>query len=268
MDRPIYGMTTDPSSGILGQIRAARRMGFDYFELGLEPPMGDHNLLLKSRKKILSELKRFSHPVVAHSPYWYELWSSYTGIREAWVSVVKETIDAAKAFGARNFNIHAPLPHGGYTNEKHWNAAIKTYIKSMKEIVSYAKTKDIVVMMENMGPFGADFGDYAMIMDAVPGLKAHIDIGHAYLEGAMKMVRAYLKVFRKDVVHFHFTDNLGLSDDHLGIGQGIIDYFKVMEILKKMDYTGTISLEVISTRDVLKDSLKIIKAIQEEVWPR
>jgi sugar phosphate isomerase/epimerase len=122
-------------------------------------------------------------------------------------------------------------------------------------------------MMENMGPYGASFKEYSRIMESVPGLASHIDIGHAFLEGGMTMVRKYLDRFRKKIIHFHFTDNLGLSDDHLAIGAGIIDYFTVMELLKRMGYTGTISLEIISTRKEVKHSLDLIRAVQEEVWP-
>lgn len=269
VDRPIYGMTTDPASDILKQMRWVRKAGFDFFEIGLEPPEGDHMLLMKRRKALLKELGKFPHPPVAHSPYWYELWSCYDDVRNAWVKVVKETIDVAKSLGCRTFNIHAPIPHGGYAiGSVHWDRSLDLYIRSMREIVRHARTRGVTVMMENMGPYGAVFGEYGRIMRSVPGLAAHIDIGHAFLEGGMPMVRKYLNAFKEKIVHFHFTDNLGLSDDHLGIGSGIIDYFAVMKHLKRMKYSGTVSLEIISTKKEVRQSLDVIRAIQEEVWPR
>ena len=266
--RPIYGMPTDPSTDIVKEIGSARKMGFDFVELGMEPPEGNHNLLRKKSKAILSGLRRFDHPPVAHSAYWCDLWTSYDEVREAWIDVMKQNIRMAASLGCRKFNIHTAIPHGMYNHSaKHWKHAIGVYISSMKEIVRYASGKEMTIMMENMGPFGADFDEFSRIMSSVPGLKAHLDIGHAFLEGGMKMVRKYLRSFGKDVEHFHFTDNLGLSDDHIGIGQGIIDYYSVMELVKKIKYAKTISLEIFSSRKDLRDSLKIMRILQEEIWP-
>jgi sugar phosphate isomerase/epimerase len=269
MDKPIYGMPTNPSRDLLVEISQAGHMGFDFVEIGMEPPGGHFDVFMRKNGPIMSGLKRFHHPPVAHTAYWYELWSEYDEIRHSWINVVKRNIDIASCLGCRKLNIHAPLQHGTYGQSRiHWNRALGNYIKSMDEIVQYASDRGMVIMMENMGPFGAPFDDYSKIMESVPGLRAHIDVGHAFLEGGMPMVRKHIRTFRKRLEHFHFTDNLGLSDDHMGIGQGIIDYFKVMELLRKVKYSKTVGLEVFTSRKDMKNSLSIIREIQEEVWSR
>ena len=52
-----------------------------------------------------------------------------------------------------------------------------------------------------------------------------------------------VKTFKKQIVHVHFSDSLG-SDDHLPIGKGMIEYDKVVKLLKKISYDGAITFEV------------------------
>ena len=42
---------------------------------------------------------------------------------------------------------------------------------------------------------------------------------------------------------------------------------EVMELLKRINYSKTVSFEVFSGRKDMEDSFRIIKAIEEELWP-
>jgi sugar phosphate isomerase/epimerase len=242
-------------------------MGFDFAELFMEIPEGHYSILEGHKRDLLASLSAFSHPPVAHTAYWLELWSGYEEVRKAWVEVAKRTVDVAASLGCRKFNIHAPIPKGMYSHSmKHWKQALETEARSLREISEYASRRSIKLMLENLGPFGSDFPAFRHIVNRVPGLGVHLDVGHAFLEGGMKMVSRYIRTFRGKLEHFHFTDNMGLEDDHIGIGQGVIDYFKIMEIIRKIRYDKTITLEVFSSRKDLRNSLRIIRAIEEEVW--
>lgn len=267
--RPVYGVMTDPSRDIVKEVGKASRIGFDFVELGMEIPEGHHDILRKKRRGILNALKTFKYPPVAHSAYWVDLWSDYEEVRQAWIRIIKKNIDIAASLGCEKFNIHAPILHGLYNcSAPHTRKAFGNEIRGLKELVRYASGKDMLIILENVPhPETMTSNDYKYIIQRVPGLGVHIDTGHSFLEGGMKMVSRYLKSFKR-LEHLHFSDNLGLSDDHIGIGQGIIDYFRVMEILRKIKYDRTITLEIFSGRNDLRDSLRIIRAIQEEVWPQ
>jgi sugar phosphate isomerase/epimerase len=267
MSRPAYGMPTDPSRDIAKEIGKARKMGFDFPELFMEVPEGHYDILSRKGPGILKALKAFDHEPIAHTAYWHGLYSEYDGVRQAWIDVAKRTMDVARSLGCRKFNIHGPVPNGMYKHsKKHWKRALEIYTKSMKDIVRYASGRDVVIIMENMGPFGVEFKGFSEVTKSIPELGAHIDVGHAFLEGGMKMIRKYIRTFRNRIEHFHFADNMGVTDDHVGIGQGTIDYFAVMEMLWKMKYDKTITLEIFSGKNDLRDSLRIVKAIEEEIW--
>ncbi len=266
MDRPKYGMLTSPARDILSEIRTAHRMGFDYVELGIEIPEGHPDIIKRERRAILEALKPLGQPI-AHTAYWFDLWSDYEGVRRAWVEVGKKSVDAASPLGCSKLNIHAPILHGMYRGEPYKSRAIKNMVRSLRELVRYGRGRGIKIMMENMPePDCMRFREFSCILGRVPGLGAHVDTGHAFVEGGMAAVSRYIRAFRDRLEHIHFSDNQGEQDDHIGIGQGAIDYFRVMRLLRRIRYDKTITLEIFSGRKDLKNSLKTIKAIEEEVW--
>ena len=54
-----YGMLTKPSRDIIKEIISAKRLGFDYVELGMEMPEGHPDTLRRKRKEILKDLTGF-----------------------------------------------------------------------------------------------------------------------------------------------------------------------------------------------------------------
>jgi sugar phosphate isomerase/epimerase len=63
-------------------------------------------------------------------------------------------------------------------------------------------------------------------------------------------------------VHIHWHDNHGLRDEHLPIGNGLIDHKKVVEELKNISHNRTITLEVFTSKQDAKDSADKLK----ELW--
>jgi hypothetical protein len=62
---------------------------------------------------------------------------------------------------------------------------------------------------------------------------------------------------------FHWHDNHGRKDEHLPIGEGLIDHEKTVRALKNIEYDRTITLEVFTNTNDAKsstDKLKIIWA--------
>ena len=68
----------------------------------------------------------------------------------------------------------------------------------------------------------------------------HLDVGHAV---NWATTRRLLQPTGDSVFHVHLHDNDGVIDQHLPLGQGIIDYVAVIQSLKRMDYQGVVNLE-------------------------
>jgi sugar phosphate isomerase/epimerase len=261
-------MVTNPSRDIVKEIMAASSMGFDYVELNIEIPEGHPEILKRKHHAILEALKSFDHIPVGHNPYWSELWSDYEEVRQAWIRVGRRSIDIAASLGCGKLNFHAPILHGMYKYvEVYKKRALKNTMNSLNKLVRYASSKKVFLVFENMPELEfMRFKEYSLIMKKVPGLKAHIDVSHAFVEGGMRMVSRYIKTFQKRLEHIHFSDSLGMTDDHLGIGQGIINYERVMRLLRRIRYDKTITLEIFSGKKDLRNSLKLIRAMEDKIW--
>lgn len=66
------------------------------------------------------------------------------------------------------------------------------------------------------------------------------DVGHANLN---KQIERFLTVFADKIVHMHLHDNLGISDQHLGIGYGNIDWKHFADMLKQITCDKTVIVE-------------------------
>ena len=67
-----------------------------------------------------------------------------------------------------------------------------------------------------------------------------LDTGHANLEN---QIQPFLIQFPDRVTHLHLSDNMGETDEHLGIGYGKIDWLKLTTQLKTMRFSGIVMIE-------------------------
>ena len=70
-----------------------------------------------------------------------------------------------------------------------------------------------------------------------------MDLGHANLEG---QIEPFFQLLTDKIVHIHVSDNDGSDDQHLGIGQGKIDYEWFAQTLKKIGYDKSVIIESIT----------------------
>ena len=69
------------------------------------------------------------------------------------------------------------------------------------------------------------------------------DIGHANLEG---QIQPFFNKLADKIVHIHASDNDGSDDQHLGIGEGKIDYNYFKLTINKIGYDKSIIVESIT----------------------
>jgi sugar phosphate isomerase/epimerase len=69
-------------------------------------------------------------------------------------------------------------------------------------------------------------------------------------------VEAFLKEFSDKLVHVHAHDNLGKTDQHLGIGYGNIDWENVADLLKQASFDKIVIVESV---EHIEESVKKLK---------
>jgi sugar phosphate isomerase/epimerase len=79
-----------------------------------------------------------------------------------------------------------------------------------------------------------------------------MDLGHANLEA---QIEPFFNMLADKIIHVHASDNNGIEDQHLGIGEGKIDWNWFAQTMKKMGYDKSVIIE--STTNVPESLQKL-----------
>ncbi|MBE44677.1 MAG: hypothetical protein CMO16_05835 [Thaumarchaeota archaeon] len=265
MSIPKFGMLTNPSLEILKEIETIYELDFDYVEIGIETPEGEPAILNKKKFKIMKLLKSFNTKPIGHTAPWIDLGSSYESVRRGWILESKKFIKVAKKLGLTLLNFHANT--NGMFFGRNRKIILDNWVRSLREIVPYAKDMNVELMLENM-PRGRaihTLDEVEYITKYVPELQIHLDIPHAFSSGGIKSVQNYIRTFRERIAHIHWHDNHGVFDEHLPIGAGLIDHRRVVKALKEINYERTITLEIFTSKNDAKTSAEQLKDLWKTV---
>jgi sugar phosphate isomerase/epimerase len=249
---PKFGLLTNPVEPVPKQIGVIKRFGFDYAEIGIEEPGATPRIVTQQQPEILSALAKSGMFAVGHTAYWVGFGSSHEKVREGWVQEGKDMISTASHLGISllNFHFYSRLGSVGRT-ENSREVFIQNFTNSMLELGRFASQNGITLMLENVpseeGHPLESLACFSQVMSAVPELKFHFDIAHAFIENRMKGVKEYLDAFGDRLAHIHMHDNHGKVDEHLPLGRGKIDVRKVVRLLRDYGYDKTITFEVFTS---------------------
>jgi len=252
-----FGLLTNPLIPVTKEICRFTKLGFDYVEIGIEEPAATPKILLKQKNQILELLSKNKMFAIGHTAYWVHFGTSHEKGRIGWIEEGKDMITTASNLKINLLNFHF---YWGYGQTRKFPPAIPVFTKnftiSINQLLDFAKKKKITLMLENV-PTEKDtkYGikEYSYVINNSPGLMVHLDVAHAFIEGGMKRVRDYIKTFSDKIVHLHAHDNHGEDDEHLPLGDGSIDYEKIVHWLKEINYDKTVTFEVFtSDRDAVK----------------
>jgi len=213
--------------------------------------------------EITKLLLKFDDKPVGHTAHWMDLGSDFERIRQAWISEAIQETKLAKGLGIYLINFHSSAK-GMFFGEKR-KMILDNWIKSLREIISHSQRLGVQIMLENVPKSSSGIhklDEFKYIIDNVQGLNVHLDIPHAFTSGGMQAIIDYIRAFSKKIVHIHWHDNNGVYDEHLPIGEGLIDHNKVVKELKNINYNRTITLEVFTGKQDAKNSANKLK----ELW--
>jgi sugar phosphate isomerase/epimerase len=235
----LIGAMNHPARDPLQQIEWIGSLGFGFVDLTLEPPQAASWLVEPVR--IRRALEQHGLAVVGHTAYYLPLASGIEEIRRAAVVELRRCVDVFAAVGARYMNLH-PDRHAPMHDRRFF---IERNLETLRELMPYAESHGVGLMLENLpGDFNtaAQLGE---LLDPLPGLGLHLDIGHANLMTAASTMDELLSAYGTRLRHVHLHDNKGGGADlHLPLGTGTVDLHRSVRLLQSSGYDGTITLEV------------------------
>lgn len=235
----LIGTMNHPERNVLDEIAWMAEAGMEFIDLTLEPP-GAASWEVNTRV-IRSLLERKQMPVVGHTAWYLPMASAIPEIRTGALAELKRCLHKFGEMGAKCMNIH-PDRHTPWHSRQFY---IDRNVATLEELLPEAEKCGVVLMIENLpGDYNsaAQLGD---LLDRVPQLGLHLDIGHANLQVPQNTTEEILAAHGHRLRHVHLHDNKGgHADLHLPLGTGTVDVSASVRALRKCGYDGTITLEV------------------------
>ncbi len=151
----------------------------------------------------------------------------------------RAAIDAVMALGGR-FVVTQDVAELDPEDEPHLASP-----DALAALAGYAHSRGCVFCIENGAESGAAFERLVRVVRELshPGLGICLDTGHAQAWNFRDVPRA-IRACGTALRSCHVHDNLGSSDDHLAVGDGIVPWGAVLEGLADIAYRGPLVIEV------------------------
>jgi sugar phosphate isomerase/epimerase len=240
-----------------GFIEFASKEGFDFVQLGYEAPLKWIGEVTKSRReRIRSLAKRLGLQVGVHSVAngINVAWTN-TRLREESLRQIKEAIDFTHDVGGELLTIHPGWKDlFGY---RYPDDAYALAIEGHRELADFASGCGVRIGVENMPPFWLSFCDgpketLAMVQTIDrENFGMTLDIGHANLLGA-EAIEEFIVTLNRKIFLIHIHDNDGKGDQHRVIGEGTVDFRRVIALLTQNGINVPLSIESHNLQDLAK----------------
>ncbi len=243
-----YGAMNFPIKPVLEEIRKISDLGFDYFELAMDPPCAHYTTLLEMEQELVQALGQAAMGLVCHLPTFVYTADLTPAIRKVSLKEMIYSLRAAVRLGAQKAVVHPGFISGlghfvmetatGYARE------------SLAAIIQEGETLGITLCLENMFPRYQSWFEpahFAPIFKEFPRLKMTLDTGHANMgDPGRTRLYEFIQRFPDRIGHVHVSDNGGTRDEHLPLGQGNINFKKFAALLTLAGYQDTLTLEIFS----------------------
>ncbi|MBW1670174.1 MAG: sugar phosphate isomerase/epimerase [Deltaproteobacteria bacterium] len=192
-------------------------------------------------KKVAKILKKEGLICTIHAPYSdLSLGAIDQKVRRISVERIKKALDLASLFEAKSVVCHTGFDYRHYYNsEDRW---IKNAIESMTILVEYASTLNIPLMLENVYELDTDIHKEIFRGIRSPLLGFCLDFGHQNVFSKTSLDK-WLKDLGDRLGQLHLHDNMGVRDDHLAIGEGILDFDSLFSWLYAQGKIPILTLE-------------------------
>ncbi len=229
------GMMNHPARDVNKEIARIAGLGFTFLDLTLEPPKTRPEQV--DARKIRDALNAHDMGVVGHTAYYLPFASAFDGIQAAAIAEAEKCLQVFADVGAKWMNLHldcrVPGHDPDYINGRN--------VAAIRALLPTSERLGVGLMVENTD--GDDGETLAPVLDVLPTVGLHLDVGHANLGTRKSHTASLLERYGTRLRHVHLSDNKGKNDDHLAIGAGIIDWKRELKAIKASGYDGFVTLE-------------------------
>jgi sugar phosphate isomerase/epimerase len=144
-----------------------------------------------------------------------------------------------------------------------WNLVWAALVRSCQRCAEIGREHGKTVIMEpRVGEVICSVDSMLRLIADVnrPNFKANFDTGH-FSAQRENVVLALAKLHGR-FANIHIADNNPVNTNHLAIGDGVIDWTEFFRVLKRMQYSGYLGLDLGMGRSLVRDYRKSVERIQ------
>jgi len=237
---------------IYGIINLAEKFGFDAVEI--------RNALLNNKAEDLAKIKYLLAARKLKAIYAYRVWlidCCLLKMGEA-AEMIKEAIVDAVFMESRILKVgFGPVCRKDDISDRH--------LETVKSFCNYAGEKGVVVCMENADRMpGGDPYILEYVLDSInsPFLKTTYDCGNYEITGC-DSIKA-MDIVKKHISYVHLKDVSIRQPSATYIGNGRIDFARIISGLKQIGYKGYLCLEIpvsMNRLQEVEESIELVKNI-------
>lgn len=145
------------------------------------------------------------------------------------------------------------IVHAGFYFDLDLGERLDGLRRTLEGCARVAEPLGVTLALENMNVLpveaeirylGCTADEVSAILDAVdsPTLTSCVDLGHAHLLPGG--IEPFIDRFSGRIGHAQLTDNHGITDDHLALGEGTLDVAVAIERLVAGGYAGPVAIEL------------------------
>ena len=229
------GLMNNPARDVAKEIARIAGLGFSFVDLTLEPPAARADRV--DTRKVRAALETHGLGVVGHTAYYLPIASAFDAVRDGALREAERCLKVFAEIGATVMNLHLDTRVPGHDPA----FILRRNREAIERLLPTAEAHGITLMVENSE--GEDADTMAVVLDGLPTVGLHLDIGHANIGVKKSLAPGLLERFGDRLKHVHLSDNKGTRDDHLAIGAGTISWKRELRALKATGYDGTVTLE-------------------------
>ncbi|XJZ27767.1 sugar phosphate isomerase/epimerase family protein [Bacillota bacterium Lsc_1132] len=229
------------TNDIFENIKELIAMGADKVEMLMDGDQWDE--MERQFADFAPKLKALPVGYTVHPPAWdTNLTSENKAIREASFIEYQKAIEFAAMIGAGHVVIHPGFCFSPVFNKELAQERAMEYVQRLCEV---AKPLNVKLVIENVGYNGSSLftqEEFTRFLDSFDDTVGYlIDVGHAHLNqwDIPKLIRET----KGRLLALHLHDNNGEADEHLPIGEGIIQWEEIFSAMQEVSDKCQLILE-------------------------
>ena len=246
MPKPKIGLSmlyclSNPFNTMIKQLTTVQTPYIEIVDEGL------HQLNSKRVAQLNETAKTHNLTYSVHAPFAdLNIASPSKPILKATMKRLKQSLTYAYQLNAYLWVFHPGNKSGisSFYPQQDW----KQNIQSTKQLQRLAEEYGIQIAMENL-PEKYNFllskpQDFQRFYNetSLNNIGIVLDTGHANLEN---LIQPFLQQIPEKIAHIHISDNHGAIDEHLGLGNGNINWQQFTTTLKQTGFHGTVLTEAV-----------------------